>query len=138
MRSKVTRGRDMPYQVLLLVILGFSAPFLAFFAVWTGSVFSNLNEMYAYGAAKTLLEVLIVVAFSLPIAVASALMVRGVRNSIFLYLVGWVAICMAPMTLSSFPENHELFLIELSVYLVIGALLALYLFRSKKVSSYFH
>lgn len=135
----VSRLKNMPQLLVALVVLGLLAPVLAFVSVMTGRIVDGLETEYAYGAAKDIYELAGVVLMSVPVFVASILIltVGKRRSSICCYLFGLLAVCLSPLCLSAINLKLENYWIELLWNMTCGAVVGVFLFKSKGVESYF-
>jgi hypothetical protein len=128
----------MPQLLMVLVLLGLLSPALASLSVLSGNFVSGGTPEHEYGAAKNIYELVGVVLLSVPIFVASILIVTTgkKRIAVFCFLIGWAFICLSPLCLSSIRESSNSYFIELLMYIVIGVAIGLFLFKNKSVESY--
>jgi len=129
--------KEMPRLLVMLTLLGLSAPFLALISVWTGNVINGGADDYAYGAAKSIYELMFVILFTTPIFVASILIMKRRKKSIYYYLAGWIAACLSPLCLSSVTVNTNVYFLELASYIIIGLAIGIFLSKNQSVDLYF-
>lgn len=131
------KSRTMPDLLRWLVILGIIVPLLTFWSVLTGDIGLPERLHGEYGAARSLLELLLVLAACLPAAVGAFLMLARVAGGRVVFLLGLAMAWFAPLLL----ELVRASLADLmSVYVVAGMVMVAatsgYLFSSRAVRHY--
>jgi hypothetical protein len=130
--------REMPIPLAVLTLAGLSAPLLAIFSVSAGVLSKDAPVNLVYGSAANLNELLFIAVLSLPVCLASWLILKRNVLSIYYFIAGWMIVCISPICLSSVRADMDTFLMEALYYAVLGIGIAIYLLKSKVVRHYFY
>ena len=128
---------SMPLPLRIILLAGFLSPVITISSVLTGSVLPPDIPLLEYGAASNLIELTLVTVMSIPASVIAFFIFKKQKVALLLFPFGYIAVCMAPIFLSSFRENVDHVLPSVSSALAIGVLATLYLFLSRGVRRYF-
>lgn len=127
----------MPSVLKFITLMGFIAPLLVIASTLTGSVLNGKVVSSTFGAAENAIEFSIVVLSSLPAFIAAVMIVMRSSKSRYLYIIGWITICISPFALSQIRAEYHAFLVQLIFNLILGAIVALFLFKSESINNYF-
>lgn len=127
----------IPIILKLLVVVGLMAPILVVGSTLTGTIISDHTLKPIYGAASDIIEISIVALCSIPSFVAAIMMLIKISISRFIYILGWILISLSPLSLSIVREDYRSYLLEAGFYLILGLIIAMYLFKERAVNSYF-
>ena len=132
----IEKIKKMPLLLAILTLAGLVAPLLALFSVLTGNIVSITADL-KYGAAENLLEIMLVVFFSLPVSISALAILRKKREAIYYFLIGWLLVYASPFCLSLVRSNVNAYLIDFLYNLILAVLIGGYLFKSQSVKAYF-
>lgn len=128
---------SMPIIMRLACFVMLFSPIIAVMSILSGSVSQPNGPVYEYGAAKTLLELMLVAATALPAFVGGILMLIRRRSSIHLFAVGYLVVTVGSLFLSGIRESIEYMAPSVLGTLIIGGLVYTYLVSSSEVKDYF-
>lgn len=129
----------MPFPMQIIFLAGLFSPVIAAFSILSGTVVPS--DLYIahikYGAAMSLLELLLAVAITIPASIICFFMLMKRKASLFFFPIGYIAVCISPIFLSVFRDNIDYMMPSIYSNLFIGFLASLYLIFSKGVRQYF-
>lgn len=131
----------MPVQFKLLVGLSALGPFLAIGGVLNCGISEVMACENQYGHAESTMELIHVVALSLPILFAAGLIVARRKSAAYAWLVGYILYCFSPLALASFrglePQYHDQLLYPLFASIPTGIIVYIYLKISRVSRQWF-
>jgi len=128
---------EMPLALKFITLMGFVAPALAIASTLTGSITQGKIVGSGFGAAENITEFSMIVIFSLPSFFAAMMILMRLPKSRYIYVIGWITICLSPLALSQIRTDYDIFLVQLSFNLILGVVLAVFLFRNESINNYF-
>ena len=127
---------EMASLLKVLTIIGLLAPVLSIFSIYTGSIDSIYKSSDSNQSPPNVIEAIVFFLCAVPIFIASCLMLYKKVISRYSYIFGGVIVCLSPLSLQAVRNNTDVFVIELSFYLVIIFFIWVYLFKNENVISY--
>lgn len=137
MRGLLEKFLSMPIIVRMVCAVMLLSPIFTLMSVLSGSVLHSDSPVYEYGAAKNLLELMLVTIATLPAFAGGILMLRRRRSSVHLFAVGYLGAAVGPFYLSAMRESIEYMISSVLGALVIGGFVYAYLCLSSEVRRYF-
>ena len=122
----------MPMIMRFIVVIGLFAPFIVIASAITGNITPYISDD-SIGS----IEIVIILVCSVPIMSAAFLIAKKDQKSRYVYIFGWVLICLSPLVLSDVRNQFDVFLIGALFNAFIGLFIGFYLFLSKDVQKYF-
>lgn len=135
-RLKLNNFYDMPLLLKIIFIAGLVSPVIAFISVISGSLLVSDAPKYEYGAANSLVELLLVIILHVPSLGVSILMLAKNKLARLLFPLGYFIASISPLFLLAFREDVEV-AETIASSLFVGVLISVYLFISKNICKYF-
>lgn len=130
---------EMPFPLKIISAAGLSSPLAALGSLLTGSVLPDgyTGSYYDYGAARSLLELFVVIGAMLPAVVSSILLIKRSYISRALRVMSYFIACIAPFFLKAFREAGPDPFLHLNVAFFTSLVLLSYLYLFKGPRTYF-
>lgn len=135
--TAVSNFLSMPTILKFIVVLGLVSPVVAYLSVTSGFIYSREVGSGSYGAAKTGLELIFVVAACLPFLYGSLKVVDKIAAGRVLCVFGWIALSYSPLMLEVVRDQAGTFSAEWLFNAVVSVLMIGYFYRSQGVNEYF-
>lgn len=127
----------MPVILKIVFLFGTLFPLVAFISVMTGTVLPKGAVFHAYGAAQSLVQLISVVALSLPTFFLSMLILARKKYVVYIFSIAYFIAFSSPLIL---PSVREKIFYALSLMMAIPPIVIvtnIILIYSKPVSRYF-
>jgi len=128
----------MPHNMKFLVIIGTLAPIIGVISILTGNIIPDKNFDGIYGIASSLREFIFAVVLIIPLSVISILMLLRNSKAKYLYILGWILLCVSPYTMDAYRDSSETMYVELGFNILIGIVIMFYLLLNSNVKNYFN
>lgn len=128
---------SMPTKLWLIFIGGLLFPILALGSTLSGTVVPSATQLSQYGAAKSWIELTLVVSATIPASIFSLLVFMRRRLALIIFPFSYLSACASPFFLSLVRDHLSHAIASFWIVPAAGIIICGYLYFSREVKDYF-